>query len=101
VAALVVFAALAPAQDSDIDPGREQQLFSQVDAMLAVVSEITGLEARKPIVRELITRDNIRKLVQGRLDEETTGEEIRLEELYLKKFGFVDADFDPAYPRCL
>ena len=98
--ALVVWAGLvatpSPAQDSEINPGREQELFSRVDEMLAVVSKITGLEARKPVTRELITREGIRDLVQGRLDEGTTGEEIRLEELYLKKFGFVDPDFDLA-----
>jgi hypothetical protein len=85
----------APAENA-ASPALEQEIFSQVDKMLAAVTEITGFQARKPISRELITREGIRKLVETRLDEESTPEEIRLEELFLKKFGLVDLDFDLA-----
>jgi hypothetical protein len=86
----------AAPRENATGPAAEQEIFSQVDEMLAVVTEITGFQARKPILRELITREGIRKLVETRLDEETTPEEIRLEELFLKKFGLVDPDFDLA-----
>ncbi len=94
-AVLVLISSLpAGAQDSAIAPERAGKLFDKVDGMLAILSEITGLELRKPIDRELITRDEIRELVETRIAEETSPEEIRLDELFLKLFGFVSDDFD-------
>lgn len=77
-----------------ITPGREAAVFSQVDAMLASLAEITGLRPRKPISRSLISRDEIHALLESRLAEEITPEELRREELFLKMFGFVEEDFD-------
>ena len=64
--------------------------------MLAVMSKMTGLETTRPIKRSIITREQIRDLVESRLKEETTPEAIRAEELTLKMFGFVNEDFDLA-----
>ena len=96
VAGLALASLLIPAgaQDTTFTPEREQTLFSKVDAMLAALSEISGLEVRKPIPRELITRKQIRELIESRIAEETSPEQIRLDELFLKLFGFVDDDFD-------
>ena len=95
-AALVLAFLLTPAaaQDSAIAPERADDLFAKVDGMLAILSDITGLEIRKPIPRELITRDEIRELIETRIAEETSPEQVRLDELFLKLFGFVDDDFD-------
>jgi len=64
--------------------------------MLAEMSKMTGLRMKRPIKRSIITREQIRDLVESRLKEQTTPEEIRAEELTLKMFGFVDEDFDLA-----
>ena len=96
---LAIFLALAaPASPQDAELGAEkgEQLFAQVDEMLAVMSKMTGLETTRPIKRSIITREQIRDLVESRLKEETTPEAIRAEELTLKMFGFVNEDFDLA-----
>ena len=42
----------------------------------------------------VLTRDEINQLVEKRIREEIKPEEVRLDELFLKKFGLVDDDFD-------
>lgn len=97
IAALLAVAPLAGAEnESVISAEREQELFAQVDSMIEVISDITGLAVRKPIPRALITRDEIRKLVETRLEQETKPGELHAEELFLKLFGFVEDDFDLA-----
>jgi hypothetical protein len=93
---LAWIAALAPAapQDGAISPSREKELFSQIDQMLASLGEIMGLKVLKPIERSLLTRDEINQLVAKRISEEVKQEDVRLDELFLKKFGLVDDDFD-------
>ena len=43
-----------------------------------------------------ISKDEVRKFLQERLKEEMPPEEIRIEALALKKFGFVPQDYDLA-----
>ena len=93
---VVLFVAPASAQDAELGPEEGERLFARIDEMLAEMSEITGLELTRPIKRSIITREEIRDLVERRLKEETTPEEIRAEELTLKMFGFVGEDFDLA-----
>jgi hypothetical protein len=85
--------AAAP-QDSEISPSREKELFSQIDEMLASLGDIMGLKLLKPIERSLLTRDEINQLVEKRIREEINPEDVRLDEVFLKKFGLVDDDFD-------
>lgn len=81
-------------QETERADERHTELFSQVDGMLASLSEITGLEVRKPVPREMLTRDEIRQLIESRIAQESNPEEVRREELFLKLFGFVGDDFD-------
>jgi hypothetical protein len=90
---VAVPAATAP-QDGEISSSRGQQLFSQIDQMLASLGEIMGLKVRRPIERSLLTRDEINQLVAKRIREEVKPEDVRLDELFLKKFGLVQNDFD-------
>jgi hypothetical protein len=62
--------------------------------MRAEIEEILGMIAARKIPRSLISRDEINKLVADRLDESTSSEELRQEELFLRMFGFVDEKFD-------
>jgi hypothetical protein len=93
---LALIAGLAPAapQDGEISPSRAKELFAQIDQMLASLGEIMGLKVLKPIERSLLTRDEINQLVAKRIREEIKQDEVRLDELFLKKFGLVDNDFD-------
>ena len=95
---LLFVAVSSPAspRDAELGPEKGERLFAQIDEMLAEMSKMTGLELTRPIKRSIITREEIRDLVETRLKEETTPEEIRAEELTLKMFGFVGEDFDLA-----
>lgn len=69
-------------------------LFRQIETILAELAEITGLPPRKPVQYDLISRARLREFLEERIREEIKPEEIRAEELTLKKFGFVPRDFD-------
>ncbi len=90
----LTLAAPAQAQEGELTVEQSEELFAQVDGMLAGLTEITGLRARKPIPREILTREQIRDLIESRIAEGSNPEEIRREELFLKLFGFVNDDFD-------
>ncbi len=69
-------------------------LFRQIESILAELAEISGLQPRKPVAYDLISRTGLRAFLEQRIRDEVKPEEIRAEELTLKKFGFVPADFD-------
>jgi hypothetical protein len=71
-------------------------LFNRINAMLRSLESIMGLRALSEIKREVLTREQINELVSKRLEEETTEEELRQEELFLRMFGFTGDDFDLA-----
>jgi hypothetical protein len=94
IAVLALGPATAAPQDGTISASREKELFSQIDQMLASLGEIMGLKVLKPIERSVLTRDEINQLVAKRIREEIKPEDVRLDELFLKKFGLVDNDFN-------
>ena len=73
-----------------------RRLFERLDQMVTTVGEISGLRPLKPIRRAPISRQAIRELVKTRLAEDVSTEQIRHEELFLKKFGFVEENFNLA-----
>lgn len=68
--------------------------FEQVEEILKELSEITGLAPRRKIGRSTITRPEVERFMRERLRETVKPEELRAEEIALKKFGFVPRDFD-------
>lgn len=66
----------------------------EVQQTLGELSAITGFPIRHPVAFESITREQINRYLQERIKEVTKPEEIRAEELTLKKFGFVPENFD-------
>jgi hypothetical protein len=90
---LALAAALAPASARVAEP---TGLFGQIHEITAELTRITGLKTLKKIEYAPISKDEVRKFLQERLKEEMPPEEIRVEELVLKKFGFVPADYDLA-----
>ena len=75
-------------------PQPDQQLFQQIEGILTELSQITGLKPQKPVRHELIGREQVKQFLEDRIKEEVKPEELRAEELTLKKFGFVPQDFD-------
>ena len=98
IAALLLFTGLPTArpQKAATPDFTEHQLFEGLDEMVASVHEISGLRPLKPVRHTSISRKDIRELVTTRLTEGMGAEQIRHEELFLKKFGFVKENFNLA-----
>ncbi len=86
--ALLMAALAAPAADS------QHPLFRQIDALTRSLSEITGFGLRRAVPYAMINRRELRAFLERRIHEEVKPEEIRIEEMLLKKFGLVPPDFD-------
>jgi hypothetical protein len=71
-------------------------LCGQVPTIAAELTQISGLQLRHPVPCDFITKEKVNQFLKQRVKEESTPEEIRAEELTLKKFGFVPQDFDLA-----
>jgi hypothetical protein len=97
VAALVllILAAAAAAQ-SGVDVAQAREIFSEIGGILQDLHDITGFQIKHRVPAEIITRDKVKEFLQQRIKEASTPEEIRVEELILRKFGFVPPDFDLA-----
>ena len=71
-----------------------QQRTKEIDNAIQTLAEITGLEPLKKVDHSTITREGVRKFLEERIREEIKPEEIRLEEIVLKRFGLVPEEFD-------
>lgn len=87
---LAVSCAAIWAQESD------RSIFDEIEKDLRDLTAITGLKMHHKVPFDLITKDRVNKYLKDRVQEATTPEDLRIEELGLKKFGFVPQDFDLA-----
>lgn len=69
-------------------------IFQQIDRDFRELTAITGLRAKKPVHSERISRDKVGQFLKDRVKESVKPEELRAEELTLKKLGFAPADFN-------
>ncbi len=88
--------AAAAAAQSAADQDQSREVFGEIDEILRDLREITGFKIRHRVPAEMITRDKVKEFLQKRITEVATPEELRVEELTLKKFGLVPQDFDLA-----
>ena len=72
------------------------QTRSEIDAIAKDLAEITGLKLKKPIPSSTIDRAGLKTFLEQQIKESVKPDEIRAEELTLKKFGLVPQDFDLA-----
>jgi hypothetical protein len=70
------------------------EVFDGVDVAVEELSRITGLEPLKKVATGIMDRAGLKQFLEERIREEVKPEEIRVEELALKRFGLVPADFD-------
>jgi hypothetical protein len=68
----------------------------QVPEISRQLAEITGLPLLRAVPCSFIDKQQVNAFLKQRMKEETSPEEIRAEELTLKKFGLVPPDFDLA-----
>ncbi len=85
-----------------VTPGSAQEpvssssaaLFQEIDEVIAELSRITGWKAPRKISPESISKDGLKQFLEARIQEIVKPEEIRAEEIALKKLGLVPEDFD-------
>jgi hypothetical protein len=87
-------AAVALAQPASGDQARA--ICEQVPAIAHTLTEITGFKLKHPVPCDYISKEQVNQFLKKRLKQEASPEEIRAEELTLKKFGLVPQDFDLA-----
>jgi hypothetical protein len=66
----------------------------EIDSVLRELSAVTGFRIRRQLPFELITRDQVNKYLKEQIRQSVKPDEIRAQEVTLKKFGFAPADFD-------
>jgi hypothetical protein len=69
-------------------------LFDQIDPTMDELAALTGLKPKHAVDRDFITKENLKKFLETRISETVKPEEIRVEELTLKLFGFVPENYD-------
>ncbi|HWC95576.1 MAG TPA: hypothetical protein VG456_02470 [Candidatus Sulfopaludibacter sp.] len=77
-------------------PPQSQTLCGQVPTIAAELTQISKLPLKHPVPCDFITKEKVNEFLRKRVQEDSKPEEIRAEELTLKKFGFVPQDFDLA-----
>lgn len=90
---LVLLLASLALQGKD-KPEVKDELFGEIDAILADLSKITGWPVKRKVPAAYITRDKLRDFVTKRLKEEIKDEDVRIEQQILQMLGLVPKDFD-------
>jgi uncharacterized protein DUF955 len=90
-ALLLLCAAPAPA-----DSSRAQELCGEASSIAQQLADISGLKLHRAVPCDFISKEKVNEFLKKRVKEVASPEEIRAEELTLKKFGFVPQDFDLA-----
>lgn len=88
-AGLLVHVTRVSAEDQSQNP-----LLQKADVIAQRVAKIRGLPQKRPIERGVMSRDQIRKRLLQRIDEEYSPEELAGEELALKRMGLLPPDTD-------
>ena len=71
-------------------------IFAEIDRTLDELAKISGLTLHKKVPSDLISKDKVNAFLKKKVKEVSTPNELRAEELTLKKFGLVPQDFDLA-----
>ena len=75
---------------------RGDAIFGEVDRIVRELARISGMQARRKVACELISRDKVNEFLKQRVKEVATPDELRAEGLTLQKFGLAPAGFDMA-----
>jgi hypothetical protein len=89
---VLLYSAVAGAQS---DP-RAKALCAQVPGIARELTDISGMKLHHPVPCDFITKEQVSQFLKKRIKETSSPEEVRAEELTLKKFGLIPQDFDLA-----
>jgi len=85
----------AAAAGGQSDP-RAKAVCAQVPGIAAQLTQISGMKLRRPVPCDFITKQQVNQFLKKRVAEESNPEDLRAEEITLKKFGLIPQDFDLA-----
>jgi hypothetical protein len=89
---ILLYSAVANGQS---DP-RAKALCAQVPGIASQLTAISGMKLRHAVPCDFISKEQINQFLKKRIKETSSPEEVRAEELTLKKFGLIPQDFDLA-----
>ena len=75
-------------------PAASDPVFSQIDSIVKVLAQISGLSEMHPVPYGRMSKRQLRTFLTKRIKRTLKPEEIYADELALKMFGFVPDDFD-------
>jgi hypothetical protein len=90
---LILLAALGAAP-SPAQPADSAKLCAQIPPLAEQLAKVSGMTLRHAVPCDFITKEKIKEFLNKRVKEVAKPEELRAEELTLKKFGLVPPDFD-------
>ncbi len=77
-----------------ISPKQAEELFRSVDEILKFASQDTELPIRKPVKRQLSSRDQVVAYLEKSMAEDKDAKRLQRSEFVLKKFGLLPRDFN-------
>jgi hypothetical protein len=92
ILAILFFTGPAPAQSSP----QAKAVCGQAGAIAKELTEISGMTLLHPVPCDFITKDKVNEFLKKRVKDSTSPEDIRAQEVVLRKFGLVPPDFDLA-----
>jgi hypothetical protein len=93
---VVFLIVLGAVPDAWPQAGGAAKLCAQIPPLAEALTKVSGMNMRHPVPCDFITKDKIKEFLNKRIKDVAKPEDLRAEELTLKKFGLVPADFDLA-----
>jgi hypothetical protein len=90
-----IFLLLVSSAFAQSDPAAKR-LCAEANHIAGQLTGISGMELHHPVPCDFISKEKIGEFLKKRVKDVAKPDEIRAEELTLKKFGFVPPDFDLA-----
>jgi IrrE N-terminal-like domain len=90
----VLFLILAGAASAPAWADDSAKLCAQIPPLAEQLMKISGMPLRHPVPCDFISKEKIKDFLNKRVNDVAKPEDLRAEELTLKKFGLVPADFD-------
>ena len=90
----VLFLILLGAASALAQSGDSAKLCAQIPPLAEQLTKISGMPLRHPVPCDFISKEKIKDFLNKRVKDVAKPEDLRAEELTLKKFGLVPADFD-------
>jgi hypothetical protein len=72
----------------------DRSVFDEIGQDLRELTEVSGLKMHHKVPYDLITKNDVNQFLKDRVREVSKPEDLRIEELALKKFGYVPQDFN-------